>query len=336
MPPPDADLDLAPDGDGARGSRGRVRHRLSAGRRLARIAYRDPEHVAERLTLFGSQQLGGPALEWATRVRHERPDAPRALIAEEVRIETARIARIDGAVSGTPFLIALVPGYLAYLWQEGRMERHIAALYGHDPRELETCANVLVLRGVHPTVEAAREALLTVRDAALPEKPTKRRPLRVWVRSIYALLVFGGFLSGHSSARDKYSHWRLKAAFGALAGGTIWVITWVLPVSFMIAMAWACESHARSLGRRTLSFYGGESASTEAAIAAADQNEEQGRTKRELLRGFLLVLSVAVPIAFVVYADYVRQSTGINWLGALGALVAASLVIATSVVASRR
>ena len=51
------------------------------------------------------------------------------------------------------------------------------------------------------------------------------------------------------------------------------------------------------------------------------------------MRGFLLVLSVAVPIAFVVYANYVRQSTGINWLGAL---VAASLGIATSVVASRR
>ncbi len=53
---------------------------------------------------------------------------------------TARAARIDGAVAGTPFLIALVPGYLAFLWQEGRMERRIAALYGHDPRELETCA----------------------------------------------------------------------------------------------------------------------------------------------------------------------------------------------------
>ena len=33
-------------------------------------------------------------------------------------------------------------------------------------------------------------------------------------------------------------------------------------------MAWACESHARSLGRRTLTFYGGESAAAELAAGS--------------------------------------------------------------------
>jgi hypothetical protein len=45
---------------------------------------------------------------------------------------------------------------------------------------------------------------------------------------------------------------------------------------------------------------------------------------------------VAVPVGFVAYADHVCQSTGINWLGALGALAALSLVLATVVVAGRR
>ena len=139
----------------AAGSTGRIRRRLSEGRRLARIAYRDPEHVAARLTLYGSERLGEQSMEWASRVQQERPDVPEAVIAEELRIQTAQVARIDGAVSGTPFLIALVPGYLAYLWQEGVMERRIAALYGCDPRDLETSAKILVLRGVHPTVDAA-------------------------------------------------------------------------------------------------------------------------------------------------------------------------------------
>jgi hypothetical protein len=258
------------------------------------------------------------------------------LIAEDLRKETARVARVDGAVAGTPFLIALVPGYLSYLWQEGVMERRIAALYGHDPRDLETGARVLALRGVHPTVDTARKALLEVRDASLPEKPTARRPLRVWVRSLYLLLVFGGFIGARTDEGEKYAHWRLRAVLGFLIGLAIWVTTWVLPVSFMIAMAWGCESHARKLGTRTLSFYGGESASTEAAIAAADRHDDRGRTRREVVRGLLIVLSVAVPIGFVAYADHVRQSTGINWLGALGALVAASLVIATTVIARRR
>ncbi len=62
-------------------------------RRMARLAYRDPEHVCERLTLFGSQQLGESSLEWAKRVREEQPDAPPALIAEDLRKETARVAQ---------------------------------------------------------------------------------------------------------------------------------------------------------------------------------------------------------------------------------------------------
>jgi hypothetical protein len=199
---------------------------------------------------------------WSTRSTtpasaEEQPDSPLALIAEELRNQTARVARVDGAIAGTPFLIALVPGYLAYLWQEGIMERRMAALYGHDPRELETSAKVLALRGVHPTVDAARAALFEVRDTALPDKPTDRRPLHVWVRSIYVLLVFGGFISARTEESEKNSHWRLRAALGFLIGMAIWVTTWVFPVSFMIAMAWACESHARALGRRTLSFYGG-------------------------------------------------------------------------------
>ena len=53
------------------------------------------------------------------------------------------------------------------------MERRMAALYGHDPRELETGAQILVLRGVHPTIQAARAALVKVPHTELPEKPTK-------------------------------------------------------------------------------------------------------------------------------------------------------------------
>ena len=242
-----------PVADGAEPPRasGRIRRTLSEGRRLARIAYRDPEHVAVRLTLYGSERLGEASIEWASRVREERPDAPRAVIAEELRIQTAQVARIDGAVAGTPFLIALVPGYLAYLWQEGVMERRIAALYGCDPRDLETSAKILVLRGVHPTVDAAARRSQEVRDAPLPEKPTSRRPLRVWVRSIYTLLIFGGFVSAPTEEEDKGRPWRMKAVVGFVIGVAIWAITWMLPVSFMIAMAWGCESHARSLGHRT-------------------------------------------------------------------------------------
>ena len=319
----DAPVEVLPEGDEPLESTGRKK-RTREWRRLMRIAYRDPEHVGERLTLFASNHLADASLEWANRVRKERPETPPEVIAEEVRLQTAQVSRIDGAVSGTPFLIALVP------------ERRMAALYGHNPRELETSAQILVLRGVHPTIEAARAALVKVRNTELPEKPTKRRPLRVWVRSVWTLLIFGGFVTASSDdQRDKYAHWRLKATLGFIGATLIWVITWVLPVSFMIAMAWACESHARSLGRRTMRFYSGESTDIDAAIAAADEGNDEGRTKRDLMRAGLLALSVAIPVAFIAYADHVRQTTGVNWVGALGAVVGVSLVLAISIRASR-
>jgi hypothetical protein len=333
----DASAEAQPEGvEPPRSRDGRVRSALSGSRQLARIAYRDPEHVAERLTLYSAQHLGEPSRDWARRVHEGSPDVPRAVVAEELRTQSAKVARIDGAISGTPFLIALVPGYLGYLWQEGRMVLRTAALYGRDPRELETSAEVLALRGVHPTVDAAREALLRVRDLPLPDKPATRRPLRTWVRGIYVLLIFGGFLSAPADARDESAHPWLKASVGFLVGATIWVITWVFPLTFMIAMAWGCETHTRRLGRRALIFYDGAAETAQAAIAAARESEDRGHGPRAMLRTTLLVLSVAAPIGFVAYVNHVRQSTGISWLAAIGALVALSLVVTTTVIASRR
>jgi hypothetical protein len=319
-----------------RSGRGRVGRALSGWRGLGRIAYRDPEHVAERLALYGARNLGEPSLEWARGVQETRPDVPRAVIAEELRTQTAKLARIDGAVSGTPFLIALAPGYLAYLRAEGRMVLRTAALYGRDPRELETTAEVLALRGVHPTVDVARAALEQVRDIPMPEKPDKRRSLRTWIRSVTLLLIFGGFVSAHSDVQNETAHPWLKASIGFLIGAAAWLTTWVLPVTLMVAMAWGCETHARQLGRRALLFYDGDADSAQAAIAAAKERQDRGHGKREIVRATILVLSVAVPFGFVAYADHVRQSTGVNWLGALGALIALSLVIAASVLAKRR
>jgi protein-S-isoprenylcysteine O-methyltransferase Ste14 len=326
----------AQDAKAPRSGRGRGKRTLSGSRALARMAYRDPEHVAERLALYGARNLGEASLEWANRVQETRPDVPPAVIAEELRMQTAQLARIDGAVSGTPFLIALVPGYLAYLWEEGRMVLRTAALYGRDPRALETTAEVLALRGVHPTVDAAREALEQVRDTPLPNKPEKRRPLAAWVHSVNLVLIFGGFVEAPSDVRDESAHPWLKAAIGVVIGVAVWLTTWFVPVTSMVAMAWGCETHARALGRRALLFYAGDADSAEAAIAAAKEHQDRGHSKRTVVRATILVLSVAIPVGFVAYADHVRQSTGINWLGALGAVVAVSVVIAMSVLAKRR
>jgi hypothetical protein len=113
-------------------------------------------------------------------------------------------------------------------------------------------------------------------------------------------------------------------------------MTWVLPFTFMIMMAWGCETHARQLGRRALVFYDGEAATVSAAIAVAGRRQDRGHDKRALLRAVALFLSVAIPLGFIALVNHVRQTTGVNWLVAVGALVAVSLVIATAVISSRR
>jgi hypothetical protein len=310
---------------------------FAGSRELARIVYRDPEHVSERLTLYSVGRLADGSLEWAQSVRNSRADTPPAEIAEELRIQTAQIARIDGAISGTPFLIALAPGYLTYLYQEMRMTLRTAALYGRDPRELKTAGEMLALRGVHPNVEQAEAALITVQNTPVPDRPAKRRSLRTWVHSAYLLLVFGGFMSPSTAEPLKRPVLdRIRAVFSFLVAAAIWVMTWVVPFTFMIMMAWGCETHARQLGRRTLVFYDGEAASVDAAIALAARRRDHGHDKRAVLRAIALFLSVAIPLGFIAVVNHYRNTVGFNWVVALGSLVALSLVIATAVIASRR
>ena len=143
-------------------------------------------------------------------------------------------------------------------------------------------------------------------------------------------------MSPSVAEEDKGTRGKVRAVFGVLLGVGIWVTTWVFPLTFMIAMAWGCETHARQLGRRTLLYYDGEADTVLEAIKFADQRHDRGHDKRAIARTVALLLSVAIPIAFIAYVDHVRQTVGVNWLGALGALVALSLVIATAVISSRR
>jgi hypothetical protein len=299
-------------------------------RELIRIVYRDPEHLPERLTLQAVERLGESSLAWAASALGPDQRADPARAAAELRRRSARAARIDGAIAGTPFFIALIPGYLAYLWQEAITVLRIAALYGRDPRSTRTAAELLVLRGLHPSVQAADEALEVIRATPLPDKPSRRRGVGDWIRSARAILVFGGFLSPKAarSARSR-RQWLIAAGGAAIAAGA-WALTWVFPVTMMLAMAWSCERDARDFGARAQAFYSGQ-----AVAPRSLARRERPSTARELVRAVVLILSIALPIAFVVYADHLRNTTGLNAVDSAGALVALSVVLAT-VVAARR
>ena len=210
-----------------------------------------------------------------------------------------------------------------------------AALFGRDPTELRTAAELLALRGIHPTVDAAEASLKVVRATPLPDKPTERRPLKTWFESIRMVLVIGGFL-GASEPEETRKHPRLALVGSLIAVGVLWVITSLFPLTFIVAMAWGCEHDTRELGWRALLYYSGDESDAAAAIGAAASRRDSGHDWRQLVRSALLLLSVAVPVGFVIYADHIRNHIGINWISALGALVALSLVIAMSVYARSR
>ena len=238
----------------------RTRAPLATSSDLVRIVYRDPEHVCERLTLFAARRLAGPSHQWAQHRRRTRSEADIVKAAEELRLQSLKIARTDGLIAGTPFYAALIPGYLNYLWQETRMMLRLAALYGRDPAALRTSAELMVLRGVHPTVHAAEAALIAVRESA-PTKPDKRRPPRVRYRSAHRLLIFGGFMSPLKTQPRKGVIAWLRTAGEFVLGLITWVGTWIFPVTFMILMAWCCEYHTRQLYRNALALYSGSASS---------------------------------------------------------------------------
>jgi len=331
----EAPIELSAESDDSGLSRGRIRRSLSRGKMLATIAYRDPVHVAERLTLFGAHNLAEPAQQWAERVQLEQPDLSKAQIAEKLRTKSAHIARVDGALSGTPFMAALVPAYMAYLWQEGRMVLRTAALYGRDPSQLSTSAETLVLRGVHPTVEVAVAELTKVRDMPTPGKPEARRPLKVWVSAVYSVLIFGGFLSAPGGEKARGARARLKAAIGIFFGLAVWVSTWVFPVTFMIMMAWGCESHTRQLGNRAVAFYGGEVETAQDAIEHVEDVHDKGHDRRDLVRATFLGLSIAIPLGIVAAVIHFMQNSSSPLLMASGALVAVSLMVAMTISAGK-
>ncbi|MBV9800369.1 MAG: hypothetical protein JO039_20125 [Solirubrobacterales bacterium] len=311
----------------------RVRAAAKVPRELVRIAYRDPEHVCERMTLYACQRLAAPARAWAQRTREAHPEADLRELADGLGVQSARIARIEGAVAGTPFYVALIPGYLNYLWQELRMTLRLAALHGRDPATLTTAAEALWLRGVYPSVQSAEAGLVAVQTAGLPPKPWRRRSPRVWIRSGRLLLVFGGFLSPPSGRQREglLSWWR--DALGLVAGAVAWMLTWFFPATFMIAMAWGCHSHARRVFRTAADHYDGK---TTPSTTRGQRAVGLGHySKRELCHGAAFSLSIMAPIGFLVYATYIRQRAGINTIGALGILVAASLVIAASMYGRR-
>ena len=331
---PDVDVEGAvePSGRWAR-----ARQSLRVPGVLVRLARRDPHHIPERLTIYEVDRQADGVRVWAQGTRDAVPDRSPAVLADGQRRRTISTARIDGAVAGTPFFIALVPAYIAFLRQEVRFHLRVAALYGHDPADPGIAADFLVLRGVHKDAEQALAELEVVRATPLPAAG-ERTPLRSWYEATVRILILAGFLSAPEEDEEtrQLTLWeKVMRAVRFVVAGLIWALTWILPVTFMIMMSWACESDARRFGQRVTTRYAEEGDDIAITIATADR-KAGGNRAVTVARGALVMLSLAIPLAFIVATVAGGKGPlGVNVPQAAGALIALALVIGVSIAALR-
>jgi hypothetical protein len=294
-------------------------------RALIRRLRADPDHAPETFVLFALDHLGEGAREYAERARREDPPRDPAELSVEVHQRAVQVARIDGAISGCPFFIALVPAYVAMLWEQARMALRIAALYGNEPGGTELAAELLWLRGVQPSLEAARNAV----DAAGRRRTKReRRGLRAWIELGQRFLVMAGFLSPPDPGAAKSPLWRRGARL-ALAG-VVWVGTWVFPATFMLVMAFGCVNSTNALGTRARAYYGGDGALEAPAVSSA-----RPPLLTRAIRAAALALSIGIPLAALAISAHSRPA-GIHWYYVLAALLGVSLVLGLSARTARR
>ena len=200
------------------GPRGRIRRVFSGSRELVRIVYRDPEHVAERLTLYTADRLGDPSREWAQSAREcparypARRDRRGAAYAVGARRADRRRDLRNAVLHRTR---ARLPHVSAAGDADDAAHRRAVRPRPREPAE--PSAEMLALRGVHPDVEAAEAALIFGPRQGIPDRPAQRRSWRRWVHSVYLLLVFGGFMSPSVAEEDRGMRGQVRAVFGVAA-----------------------------------------------------------------------------------------------------------------------
>ncbi len=149
----------------------------------------DPGHGPELVAQAAMAHYPPAARAWADRLRRTYPFATPDGLARLAARDHIRLARAAGAATVLGGPLGPLTGTAAVLAVQGRLVAHIAAAYEVEPR----AADLLVLTGVHPSVEAAEAAL------AAAEKPGA--PTTLWRAGVPLLRMLGGWTVLRAAAR---------------------------------------------------------------------------------------------------------------------------------------
>jgi protein-S-isoprenylcysteine O-methyltransferase Ste14 len=278
---------------------------LSLPRSLLAAIHKDPEHLPERLVMIAHARLSEPSFDWARRARAENPTASTADLANSLAGRAEKFARVNGALAGTPFLLALVPAYVSVLWREAQVAMCVAALNGTDPREPGFAGELLALRGLYETADDGTAAIAALDSDAEKKDRPKRGHLRLWATLVYRVMILAGFLSApDKDESNKPSRW--KRLLMMSAAGVVWVITCVAPITFMMLMAWSCENDMRGVADSSMAWYGGEGRSKERMRSMRERRRQEGTAS--VVKGALVFASLALPLLVIGVAVAMSQT----------------------------
>jgi len=122
--------------------------------RLRNDPARAPEHVA----LAAAERHAPAAAAWVEERRRTYAHSP-AELAQMAKRRHATLSRFGGAATGVGGIVTMLPDLAAAAWIQSRMVFFIAAAYGYDPHDRMRPAELLVIRGLYPDPQSAREAL---------------------------------------------------------------------------------------------------------------------------------------------------------------------------------
>ena len=186
---------------------------------------------------------------------------------------------------------------------------------------------MLVFLDVYPTVQEAEDRL---KPLVLPDTAAEENALepvggpRGWIEVVIQVLTLAGFIEP-SSGKPKS---RPMRALSAVIAFGLWALTWIVPVTFMLAMAWNCEGRTRKVFDRALGYYGDVEADK------AEWRRSSSRWRREQpLRAVLLGITILIPIGL---AGYVAEAESSGWLKVAVGFVALATALALAAKASRR
>ena len=264
-----------------------------------RAVRRDPGHASELAVLYTLPQFVAHVAAWRDVMAAEAGVTPEQRARRMVR-RAVSVARTDGAVSGSSFYLGMPAAVVSIFCHQTVLVLQIAALFGRDPADPARAAELLVLKGRAPSVDAAAAAL---REAWAPSASGARPPLRqVLTQSLRQLPGMIGL---------KLRSLRGQRPIDAVVAVGQWA-SYLLPVVGIPSCAISSARATRKLGADAIAFYANSPGGAGADLGFTLAPPPSGRRRRRLVAA-VVSTAVALLILVVVFSggvDGIRR----HWL----------------------